>query len=89
MPTSPRTSAFIWAGIFVVDLAAVCIFTASIIVGRAHLKERWYNIVFLVFIAIAAFLAALTSRRWWRVHQTQQRTAGLPMAAPAPVMPSR
>ncbi|KAJ7779799.1 hypothetical protein B0H16DRAFT_1499889 [Mycena metata] len=89
MPVSPRTSAFIWAVIAVVDLVAVCLFITSIILGRAHLKERWYNIVVLIFIFIAAILSAVTSRRWWRVHQTQQHTAGLPMAAPAPEMPFR
>ncbi|KAJ7779783.1 hypothetical protein B0H16DRAFT_1499862 [Mycena metata] len=78
MPVSPRTSAFIWAGILVVQLVVVCL---VIILGRVHLKERWYNIVLLVFMVIAAILAAATSRRWWRIHQTQQRTAGLPMAA--------
>ncbi|KAJ7779808.1 hypothetical protein B0H16DRAFT_1499911 [Mycena metata] len=78
-----------WGGTFVVDLAAVGLFLTSIIRGRAHLKERWYNIVVLIIIVIVAILAAVTSRRWWRVHRTQQRTAGLPMAAPAPEMPFR
>ncbi|KAJ7310698.1 hypothetical protein DFH08DRAFT_898689 [Mycena albidolilacea] len=87
MPLTPRTQAIVWAGIFVVDLVSISLFTASAII---HNNPRdWYLIAMPIGLAICAVAAALTSWRWWRVHKAQMR-ATLPFyAAPPPAVAVR
>ncbi|KAJ6484418.1 hypothetical protein C8R47DRAFT_1131321 [Mycena vitilis] len=86
MPASARTTAIIWAIALVLDLASIGALIASLIIHPNH--REWYLIAFVVLVAICAVFAALTSWRWWRIHQAQNRAA-IPYYASPPPAPAR
>ncbi|KAJ7848643.1 hypothetical protein B0H14DRAFT_3867176 [Mycena olivaceomarginata] len=86
-PVSTKLLAVSWAGIFVVDLVSISLFTASAIIHKN--PHDWYLIAMPIGLAIFAVAAALTSWRWWRVHQAQMRATSPFYAAPPPAVAVR
>ncbi|KAJ7166991.1 hypothetical protein C8R46DRAFT_1095715 [Mycena filopes] len=90
--TTPRTTTYIWIGVFVLDVAAAFLFLASIIIdANKDRPQSWYNIALLVLMTIGALGAAYNAHRWWRIHQTSQRGASLLPTSNSqpPMMPIR
>ncbi|KAJ7164219.1 hypothetical protein C8R46DRAFT_1220728 [Mycena filopes] len=81
MPTTPRTTTFI----------AAFLFLASIIIdANKDRPQSWYKIVLIVSLTIGALAAAYSARQSWRIHQTSQHgTSLLPTLAQPPMMPIR
>ncbi|KAJ6562624.1 hypothetical protein B0H19DRAFT_1260188 [Mycena capillaripes] len=74
-----------WFVAVVIDLVSVSLYATSLV--RRH-DSRWYNIMMITLMSLAAVAAALNSWYWWRVHKLQTR-ASLPFMAPAPPVPAR
>ncbi|KAJ7848257.1 hypothetical protein B0H14DRAFT_2768261 [Mycena olivaceomarginata] len=73
MPRTLRSTAILWTVTFLLDMIGMGIYIALII--RHEHDLRWYHILALIFISLAALCAAYNVWRWWRINQAQTRAA--------------